>query len=125
MHTQPLLHEFDIGESGENAEACERCALAAEAVGDTLIAERLWKQATAFWRQGKDASRTEKAIRQAAELAVRQAGSRAADSPGVAASFLEDAIKCLRQLPAAKRAEREAELQELLAEQQASSLGQL
>ena len=122
---QRLMHEFGIGEPAANAKTCERCATAAEAEGGQLLAEELWEQAIAFWRRAKDDTRAEEAIRQAAELAVRQSERRAADSAGVAASFLEEAIKQLRRLPAAKRGEHEAELHTKLAEQQARSLEQL
>ena len=120
-----LMHEFGIGESAANAATCERCATAAEAEGGQLLAEGLWEQAIALWRQAKDGTRTEEAIWQAAELAVRQSEARAVDSAGVAASFLEEAIKHLRRLPVARRAKREAELHARLAEQQARSLDQL
>lgn len=120
-----LMYEFGIGEPAANAETCERCATAAEADNRQLVAEELWEQATGWWRRTKDDARFEEAIRQAAELAVRQSEARAADSAGVAASFLEQAIKLLRRLPAAKRAGREAELHARLVEQQARSLERL
>lgn len=122
---QRLIYEFGIGEPAANAETCERCAVAAEANGMQLVAEGLWEQAIAWWRRAKDDGGAERGIQQAADLAVRQSEARAADSAGVAASFLEEAIKLLRRLPAAKRAEREAELHARLAEQQARSLEQM
>ena len=122
---QRLMFEFGIGEPTANAETCERCAVAAEAAGVQLLAEGFWQQAITWWGRVKDDPRTEDAIRQAAELAVRRSEAREADSAGVAASFLQSAIKLLRRLPAAKRAGREAELHTRLAEQQARSLEQL
>lgn len=119
-----VMHEFGIGESGVQAEACERCAAAAEAGGGQPMAEGLLEQAVAWWRRAKDEARADDAVRQAAELAVRQAEARAADSAMAAAHFYEAAIKLLRRLPTAKRAEREAELHSELAEQQARSLEQ-
>lgn len=119
-----LMHEFGIGEPVTQGEACERCAAAAEADGFQLLAEGLWEQAVAWWRRGKDEARADDAVRHAAELAVRQAEARAAASAMAAAHFYEAAIKLLRRLPAAKRAEREAELHAKLAEQQARSLEQ-
>jgi Domain of unknown function (DUF4209) len=122
---QRFMHEFGIGEPATHAETCEQCASAAEADGYQLLAEGLWEQAVSWWRRANDDTRSAEAIRQAAELAVRQSEARAADSAGVAASFLEQAIKQLRRLPAAERADREAELHARLAEQQVRSLEQL
>lgn len=123
--TQRLMYEFGIGEAMANAKTCERCAISSEAEGGQLLAEGLWEQAIAWWHQAKDDGQAEDAIRQAAELAVRQSEAREADSAGVAASFLEAAIKHLRRLPVSKRAGRETELHARLAEQQARSLEQM
>lgn len=94
-----LMQEFGVGDAAANAEACERCAVSAEADHVQIAPECFWEQAIGFWRRAKAEARTEGAIRHAAELAVRQSEARRADSPGVAAVFLEGAIKLLRCIP--------------------------
>ena len=120
-----LLSEFGIGDRAAIAEACERCADAAEADPPGLLAEQLWEQAVGLWRGAAQEDRYEGAIRRATAIYLRQSAAREADSAGVAAHFLTAAIKSLRRLPASKRANEEAELARKLAELQAASLKEM